>query len=464
MDHLTVRKKTGLYQYRRGVPRPLRLAMGKREVVISLNTPDRSVAIQRYPEAHRKAEALFNAAGATPREDIVYDRTMADLKAAGLVPHDAVRVDAVPDDYKAKQEAYNQAILTDFADPSRSRVDGPYGLGESKAGRLMVAQRFGVERPKHRLSQAKDHYLALRTTKANQSDLPKQCVLVVKALVAIVGVDDPGLDDLTLDVAEAFRQKMTDCGLAPATVRRRITTIKAMLTCYIKDKRLSKEIENNFKGLSVADPEGLLEREKREALTLQEVKACIPYIQEKNIDIQDLWLLQMFTAARPKELSGLVWDDVDLDHATPHIWIRQNELRRLKTKGSKRKVPLVGKALATMIVRKEARVEGERAVFPRYSGPTGSETVSVLQIKAMKQAGIWVKTAKVPYSLRHTTKDWVVRNVGSSWAALLLGHASDGQTGNYGSDDMLDLVAEHLTTALTAWGVWEYPAILPRAA
>jgi hypothetical protein len=121
--------------------------MGKREVVISLRASDRSLALQRYPDAHLKAEALFNAAEASPRGDIVYERTMADLKAAGLVPRDAVEVAPVPRDYAAKHEAYNQAILKAFDDPSHVRVDGPYGLGESQAGRLMVAQHFGIAKP-----------------------------------------------------------------------------------------------------------------------------------------------------------------------------------------------------------------------------------------------------------------------------------------------------------------------------
>jgi integrase len=181
---------------------------------------------------------------------------------------------------------------------------------------------------------------------------------VITALGEIVGKGDPPLDDLTLDVAEKFRQGMLGVGLAPNTVRRRITTIKAMLNCYIKDKRLTKEVDNNFNGLSVADPEGRLDRERREALALTDIKACVSHIQSKNVDIQDLWLLQMFTGARPKELSGLLWDDVDLVHATPHILIRANALRRLKTKGSKRAIPLVGVALEAMFARAKGRVEG----------------------------------------------------------------------------------------------------------
>jgi hypothetical protein len=93
---------------------------------------------------------------------------MADLKVAGLVPHDAVDAPPVPADYTAKQEAYNQAALKGFADPSHTRMDGPYGLAESPGWRIVAAQHFGVERPKHRLSQALGHYPEQRTTKDNR--------------------------------------------------------------------------------------------------------------------------------------------------------------------------------------------------------------------------------------------------------------------------------------------------------
>ena len=62
-------------------------------------------------------------------------------------------------------------------------------------------------------------------------------------------------------------------------------------------------------------------------------------------DIRRMYLMLKLTGARPLEIGGLDASDVLLDHKVPHIWIRSNAHRRVKTKGSERRIPLVGDAL-----------------------------------------------------------------------------------------------------------------------
>ncbi len=51
------------------------------------------------------------------------------------------------------------------------------------------------------------------------------------------------------------------------------------------------------------------------------------------------------TGIRMAEAVGIMAEDVVLDNKTPHIIIRPNAKRRLKTKQSERTIPLVGSSL-----------------------------------------------------------------------------------------------------------------------
>ena len=59
------------------------------------------------------------------------------------------------------------------------------------------------------------------------------------------------------------------------------------------------------------------------------------------------WLVALIsdTGMRLAEAAGLHTDDLHLDDAVPYVEIRPHPWRSLKTKGSQRRVPLVGASL-----------------------------------------------------------------------------------------------------------------------
>ena len=73
----------------------------------------------------------------------------------------------------------------------------------------------------------------------------------------------------------------------------------------------------------------------------------------------------------------------------------------------------------------------------------------------MKAAGVWQQQKKVPYSLRHSVKDWVRRVANEHIADLIHGHGGGSISRAYGSDDMLDQLQVKLTEALVMAGVME---------
>jgi integrase len=116
------------------------------------------------------------------------------------------------------------------------------------------------------------------------------------------------------------------------------------------------------------------------------------------------WLLALIsdTGMRLAEAAGLALNDIVLDSEIPYINLKPNDSRRLKTKQSSRKIPLVGLSLwAAQQVKSE--FNGTYA-FPRYTkgGKCNANSASAALNKWVK------KIATQPISLhsfRHSLTD-----------------------------------------------------------
>lgn len=87
---------------------------------------------------------------------------------------------------------------------------------------------------------------------------------------------------------------------------------------------------------------------------------------EKDDDVRWLIAIVSDTGARLREVAGMAISDIHVDAAIPHITIKPQPWRQLKTKHSQRQIPLVGAALwaARRIV--ETMQPEQAAAFPRY--------------------------------------------------------------------------------------------------
>ena len=206
-----------------------------------------------YGEAHDKAEALLNTEQAKSRSQVIYEATLADLQATGVLPAGAAGPVALTDDERFK--AYTAAALSKFDAMTPARLARPLSLNDAGT-RIVMAGFEGVQKPKIRLAEAVKVYLDGTQTKFNAADLAKQCELVRSALVEVMGQADPLIEDIDDDVADAFRNRMIKAGNATGTVRRRISTIRAVLTFVKKNNRL-KDYTNPFVGITVMNKDGL---------------------------------------------------------------------------------------------------------------------------------------------------------------------------------------------------------------
>jgi integrase len=151
------------------------------------------------------------------------------------------------------------------------------------------------------------------------------------------------------------------------------------------------------------------------------------------------------TGARPLEIGGLAAADVRLDAKLPHIFIRPNEFRGLKTPGSNRIIPLAPDAIAAADTAL-GQTEGP-ALFPCSCHETGR--LSARLNKAIRSAGIPKRKELTAYSFRHSVQEAMrLAGVGFDVQRAVLGHAKTTVTERYGARHVpLPLILEALEAA-----------------
>lgn len=83
------------------------------------------------------------------------------------------------------------------------------------------------------------------------------------------------------------------------------------------------------------------------------------------------------------EVAGLSTEDIVLDAETPHILVRPNAIRDLKTASSNRSVPLTGDGLTAAMEALGGVGSGE-PVFTRYARDRGADAASAALMKAVR--------------------------------------------------------------------------------
>lgn len=147
-----------------------------------------------------------------------------------------------------------------------------------------------------------------------------------------------------------------------------------------------------------------------------------------NEDARMLCFMMMDTGARESEIIGLEESDFFLDEPVPHIWIRKNDIRNLKTKGSDRKIPLAG---ISLWAAKQIYPRG----LSRYHGNPDSASTAINRY--LTENNLRPTPKHSLYSLRHTFKDRL-RDAGAPEEVIdeLMGHKKSGP--KYGRGHLLE--------------------------
>ena len=164
--------------------------------------------------------------------------------------------------------------------------------------------------------------------------------------------------------AAQFRDWCFDNGMGLNTVKRVFASVRSVINLNIREYGL--EGSNAFSGTYMPD------REDTSPTRKPIPEDILKLIQKRCMETDDeaRWLVALIsdTGMRLSEAAGLSKEDVHLDADIPYVEIRPHKWRRLKTKSSSRKLPLVGASL--WAARQAYIASNDRFMFPRYCNET----------------------------------------------------------------------------------------------
>lgn len=337
------------FYYRRRVPQRLRDAIGKEHVSRSLNTEDEAVALAKARDIDRELDHEWRSLTAA-QSDNAHLRHQAIQKIAQAQSFDYLSgtelARAAPIEELLRRLAYLETVT-------------PKG---QKAGADLEAAILGLsDAPKLRTGNISDAYFALTpdfiVDKNERQAQHWKNVRLKPAREFLEVVGDKPLENLSkadlLRFREFYWARVERGEITAETANKNIHTLVAML----------REIERKHE-LELPKMERLAFRtddgRKRENIPLDVLRTLIQpaTLEGLNSEARRLFIVCMFTGARPSEISGLDPADIHLEHETPHILIRPNRNRALKNRHSERALPLVSGALMAMTAQPNG--------FPRY--------------------------------------------------------------------------------------------------
>ena len=384
-----IQRREDTYQFYLRVPAHLHQHYGKTRIRQSLNTKDERVAMREGEKLARTYQAEFKALSqgikATSVETALAGKALAEQY--GLDEF----IDHVIDPLRAKY-AQGDALIYDDAAPS-----------DYLSPQQIEAWKFLVNANATKLSNAFELYLKTHKRGNDPAFIEKQR-RDWNILISAIG--DIEFSDLSRVHARHVVDVLLEQGKKTTTVRRTLTSLSAITAAAIRELAIVRS--NPFEKLGIqGEGEDAKESVVASSNQLRQIVTAVksntkkPYTQSATAL---LILMQLEVGARIGELSGLATDDVVLAHEIPHLVIRRNPWRTLKTKVSERRVPLVGVALeaarAALALPRDATGEDKgKGLFRQYAHKRGNDSASAAVNKRLDSWGM------TSHAFRHTMED-----------------------------------------------------------
>lgn len=400
MNYLT--KRNSRYYFIRRIPKALKQYDPRRFIKIALKTDCKQLAYKAAIARNDEIEAYWHnlIKTASMHRD---DRYKAAVNTAQLL-------------------GFTYFIASDLAKMPFSEIGirCEKSANNIEAPKAIEAVFGGVEQPQILLSQfwakfweySKNKRLDKSEYQIRKWQNPRERAL--KNFIRCVG-DKPGIS-LTREDMLKYRdwqiERLDSEKAVSNTVNKEIVFVKTMIETVSDNLNLKLDITHLFRKL---------------VLTKDDAKRRLPFetdyivntlLNEQNLSgLNDEAKAALFafseTGAGFSELTGLLPEDIVLDHETPHIVITSRSKQSLKTKYRRRVIPLVGFALDAF----KAFPNG----FTSYYGKPDNLTCTVS--KYLRENNLMPSKKHSPYSLRHSFQDRLVAaNVPDRLQADLMGH------------------------------------------
>lgn len=453
---------SGKYQFRRVWPADVRAAAPElpRELKRTFETSCRNTAI-------RIATQL----------DIEFERTKREVRRQLVLGEPEWKIARRVADWLARERRFldHVNLAIEFDDVNGVPEIAEITQAEFEIERILegARARTGVNKAGHPIELTKEEQFkieALQTGKPPKVDLSVSGAYEIYLMNHLRGKEDKAAKvsvdqfiEFAGDIAlsEIARLQITEWiaylantrKQAPGTLRKRLTMMKAIFN-YAVDQELVDCINPFVKAkLPKGSEVQVVDRLPFHSVHLAAIDEYLATSRVRD-ETRHLITLLKFTGCRPSEIGGLKVEDLALDREIPFLHVRWTDDRRLKTRQSVRRVPLIGAALDAANSLSVGRRQGW--LFPSLAPSSGdandNPAMSSRVNKAIRAAGIHKSPSLVLYSFRHTMAAALDQSPGITQITRdrVLGR---GKPDNYGSAEQpLQVSLEALQTAIPLLG------------
>jgi integrase len=430
----------GRYRYRRGIPQHLRSFFGgKREFLKVLGTTKEEALLQYAKISTHFDEKLNAAKKLAPKGNA--NKALSRIELAKKLDELGISTGRpISDDEEHYRDAVAEGVLDSL---ERDPDTGDYVDVPEQKDTLIRALYTGIDNTNLTIADAFAYYLEVKAKK-NDVERRKQLTQYKNAeriLDETIGLDRP-IAALSRQNARSVQTTLLQSDRAVSTVKRYLKDIRAVINFAIREHDLT--CQNPFSMIELPQ-DGKSDRNSRISMPDPFVQKIIyDLAQRQNKDPYFVFVLLYLTGARLAEITGLKRTDVFLDSKVPHIWIRPNDMRRLKNDWSERQVPLCSTLQG--FVREAVAQSEHEYLFARYIEGRGADRASSWLMKVIRN---YIKDKKVTlHSLRHNFRDRIrLQRIPMERGKALEGHRlSLGEEANYGttSEEWLAKLSEDI--------------------
>ncbi len=244
------------------------------------------------------------------------------------------------------------------------------------------------------LSEALELYLRLKGSNKGKV-FHRGAERNIQSVIDVLG--DRPVDEYVSSDAASYRDYLLQKGLTTNSVKRNFSTIRSIINLCIQEHGL--DCKNAFSRVYLPD---LDDSKKRKPIPIENIRQIQKDCREEDDEARWLVALISDTGMRLSEAAGLHINDIILDEDIPYINLTPHRWRGLKTKGSRRKIPLVGSSL--WAAQRLKNNPHHTYAFPRYNttSSTNANSASAAINKWLKPR---VPEGCVIHSFRHSLRD-----------------------------------------------------------
>ena len=413
-------KKANTFYFRRGIPSELRQYYGNRQhLLVSLKTSNEQIAISKLKTVAAKVEQEFNKLRSPAS---IRDQAEALLLQKGLEPR--------PLEYQKLEGEYTR--YDEFYEWLRDDYESYDSEGNTQWDTLQPVDQTALDilhgKEIITLQHGKELVIKKATTHKKLLEIERYITYFIDNLPTIE------LKEIRVKHVQDAVDRLQETGrYKTATVKKYVNYASRafQLACRLYEiERNNPFTEIEIHGLG-SDETHRYTPTRNE---LNEVKAKVK--EKLHLPSARLIGLLVDTGLRSAEVGGLRLDDIRLKGAIPYLNIEPTENRRVKTKSSKRVIPLVGFSLEAARLIVDSADSEQVYAFPNwnkddvFNGNTCNQTVN----KMLKGINPKITT----HSFRHILTDRL-KDSGATELELknIQGWTDTSMIGVYGVSDGL---------------------------